>query len=55
MIGSCKHDNIFSVSMKWGITSFDEHILAAGKALWSYQKDREEFSAFGLTTYRLYE
>jgi hypothetical protein len=29
--GSCKHDNVFSVSMKWGISSFDDHILAAGK------------------------
>jgi hypothetical protein len=29
--GSCKHDNVFSGSMKWGISSLDEHILAAGK------------------------
>ena len=42
--GFCKHDNVISRSMKWGISSVDEQILAAGKERtpWSYQKGREE-------------
>ena len=28
--GSCKHDNVISGSMKWGICSVDEEILPAG-------------------------
>jgi len=60
MTGSCKHDNVISVSMKWGISSVDEEILPAGGKKTSSTELSEgprgiSFATLGLTTYRLYE